>query len=201
MDIIHFKETDSTNKAAKRLLETGKKPPFCLIADSQTGGIGRHGRNFWSPLGGLYMTLVLSGKDFNYKFGTGFVAVCVADVIKRYTDREITIKWVNDINAVGRKVAGILVEKTSGCFVIGIGINLKQTEATPAELQSRVGFLNTAIDKNMLADELIKEITKRKKSDEEVLEQYKKYCDLPDFGIDINIDGSLNTADGRRVTN
>ena len=176
MEIIKYEEVESTNKLAKEMVREGKVAPFCLVAGRQTSGVGNYGKKFWSPRGGLYMSLVLPEKDFRYRFGTGFVAVRLMELIKG-----ARIKWVNDILVDGKKVAGILVEKVAGHFVIGIGINLFQTEDVPEELVGVVGFLGYDID----VRDVVNVITKTKLSDENVRELYTKYSGTP-----ISLDGS-----------
>ena len=199
LDIIQFEEINSTNVKAKEMVRAGKCAPFCLVADRQTAGVGRYGREFWSPKGGVYMTLVLRAEDFGYKFGTGYVAVCLVNVINqvmkddRQRPADITIKWVNDVNVDGKKVAGILVEKIADCFVIGIGVNMVVTGEVPEELKDRIGFLDLQVSKDDFVDQVIKEITTSKIDDDEVRRQYKVYCK----GVDINIDGSQNMEGGR----
>ena len=198
LDIIQFDEIESTSAAAKEMVRAGKTAPFCLVAGRQTGGVGRYGRKFWSPVGGVYMTLVLCDTDFKYKFGTGYIAVCLVNVIKRLmADKkqtsDVEIKWVNDINIDCKKVAGILVEKVGRCFVIGIGVNLKCKEQVPDDLKDRIGFLNVGISKKDLIDKIIKEITTLKIDDEEIRRQYLLCCK----DVDINLDGSRNMPDGR----
>jgi len=196
--IIKYDTIDSTNLRAKELLKSGEKSaPFCIIADRQTGGYGQAGRPYYCPLGGLYMSLVLWEKDFRYKFATGFAAVCVANVVSRFvTDgREVTIKWVNDINLGDKKIGGVLIEKVADSLIIGIGINLVQTEVVPNDLKDRMGFLNTTVPACDLASEIIRELTSTPLADEQVLAKYKKYCDIDG----LNIDGSLDIigADGK----
>ena len=146
MEIIHYKEIDSTNKEARKFLH---RAPICIVAQSQTGGQGRFGKKFWSPKGGLYMTLVTKADAFDCDIITGVVAERLLKVIKNGT-----IKGINDIMVDGKKVAGILVEKISDHFLIGIGINLHQTEPMPDELKDIVGFLNIDLD----VDKVIKAI-------------------------------------------
>ena len=152
MEIIHYKEIESTNKEARKFLH---RAPICITAESQTGGMGRQGKKFWSPRGGLYMTVVTKADAFDCEIITGIVAERVLRLLRRKTPRkDVKIKPINDIMLDGKKVAGILVEKVAGYFIIGIGINLKQTEEVPDELKEIVGFL----DCDIKVGEIIQEI-------------------------------------------
>ncbi len=131
MPVEVFDTIDSTNSEARRRLSQGLKPPFLMIALSQTQGRGRLGRSFFSPHGsGLYMTLVLDSQDQLDRLTvvTPTAAVAVAEAIADVCHKEANIKWVNDLYLNHKKICGILTETVafSGGYhvMIGIGINL-----------------------------------------------------------------------------
>jgi biotin-(acetyl-CoA carboxylase) ligase len=148
------------------------------------------------------MSLVLAEKDFEYAFRTGFVAVCLVNVIKRHTDKKVEIKWVNDIRIDGKKVAGILVEKVGGNFIIGIGANLKTpTVEVPAEIKDIFGAIGIDTAPEVFVRELVTEIITLKLSATEVHKQYLNYCKI--IGTTraegevthMQLDGSLDVRD------
>ena len=171
LETIYLENTDSTQLRAKELLTRSPLSrgvpakqagcltvPFCIVADTQTGGYGQARRPYYCPQGGLYMSLVLPERDLKYKFPTGFVAVCVARVVGRALQKipfvgrggtraasdgvgSLSIKWVNDILLGGKKVGGVLIEKSGSHFIIGIALNLFQTEPVPEDLRERMEFL------------------------------------------------------------
>ena len=103
--------TDSTNTLARRWAAEGAPEGACVIADRQTAGRGRRGRTFFSPAGGVYLSLVLrpaAGTDPG--FITSCAAVAASRAIERFSDFPVQIKWVNDLLIGGRKVCGILTE-------------------------------------------------------------------------------------------
>lgn len=95
-------------------------------AQEQTGGRGRRGRTWVSPKGNLYLSqLFFSSKqpaEIAY-----ITAVSIAQTIESFAPNIVPqIKWPNDIIINGKKVGGILIEKSlKGAYVIGIGINLE----------------------------------------------------------------------------
>ena len=129
-----FKEIDSTNTYAKRLLaecgnlrgadgeltEAGQKYHRAIfVAESQTAGRGRLGRSFLSPeKTGIYISVIYAPKGgiTNPARLTACAAVAICRAIKKiFNDNSITnlhpqIKWINDIFAGGKKVCGILAE-------------------------------------------------------------------------------------------
>ncbi len=127
-------ETDSTNRQLMRMAEEGAQEGTIVIAESQTEGRGRLGRQFVSPSGtGIYMSFLLRPKSSAAQAVriTTAAAVAVADAIEACTGEKTEIKWVNDIFIHGKKVCGILtegaVDMESGGMryaILGIGINV-----------------------------------------------------------------------------
>ncbi len=185
MDIKHFHydTVDSTNRVAREYAAEGNALPALFTADGQTAGRGRLGRDFYSPKNtGLYMTLAL---PFTAAFENGValtaaVSVAAHRILAPLTEKKLTVKWVNDILADGKKAAGILCETvadTNGikAILIGIGINLS-TESFPDEIIKTAGSLNIATpDCKKIAEAVSAEILLIQKEDSyKVLEEYKK---------------------------
>ena len=186
-DKIHiYQSLASTNDTAKEMAKNGCPHGTVVLADSQTAGRGRFNRQFYSPGStGLYMSIVLDADKLALKENTlltPFVAVVVARVIHRVTEKKCGIKWVNDLYLEDKKVCGILTEGVMEAskiskFVVGIGINVVATKF-PEELEDIAGALirlnnisdneNSAGDfsldyvkeiRNRIAAELINELT------------------------------------------
>lgn len=143
--IRHFKTIDSTNLEAARLFAGGEARPLWLIADEQVQGRGRLGRNWLSPTGNLYATLLFDTSAPVGAIGQlGFVvALAVHDTVAAVTpSSSVTLKWPNDCLLNGAKVAGILCEKLGDnpCTIaIGCGINIAHG---PQGLAYPTGFLH-----------------------------------------------------------
>lgn len=140
-----FDSLDSTNRYAKVLAGERGDSPSLVIATHQSGGRGRLGRTFFSPKGGLYISVVLP-----YSFAldaaqliTSAASVATLAAIEMQSGKRCQIKWVNDLYLDGKKVCGILTEGVLGvesgrltAVVVGIGINLcTPKSAFPEELQ------------------------------------------------------------------
>ncbi len=137
MNIIHFKKIKSTNLYARENLEK-LNLPVIIFAETQTGGMGRMGRLFHSPEGGLYMTYV---DRFEAPLISMIVPLGITEaLIKRGV--EAGILWPNDIILNGKKLGGILIERVEGVYLIGIGINCNTTrEDFPVDLRGRITTL------------------------------------------------------------
>lgn len=124
---------DSTNATALSLARDGEPGPVWITARQQTAGRGRRGRNWVSPPGNLYASLLLRDPcAASCAPQLSFVAaVSLHDAVSALTAPRIlplALKWPNDLLLAGAKLAGILVEGESqadGTFVaaIGIGVN------------------------------------------------------------------------------
>lgn len=144
----HFYESlGSTNIQAKAEAEEGAESGTLIVADMQTAGRGRRGRNWNSPAGtNIYFTLLLK-PDFapdKASMLTLIMAMAVESGIRKCLDISgsdnvcIGIKWPNDVVINGKKVCGILTEMSMERdyiqhVVIGVGINVKKQEF-PSEI-------------------------------------------------------------------
>ena len=129
--MLWLEETDST----QRILKESSLPFYTVVvAKRQKRGKGRKGRRWESPEGGLYFSFVLREEDFSdllpLPLVMGFSVVQALEDVGIKT----LIKWPNDVYLSGKKLCGILTEKSSARVVVGIGWNLNQ-ETMPESLQ------------------------------------------------------------------
>ncbi len=145
-DIIHLKETDSTNTRAKDLASHGAPEGTVVIAEKQTKGRGRRGRSWFSPLSdGIYASLILRPAISPVVASkiTLMAAVAVAESLLSLTQLDVRIKWPNDILINGKKIAGILTEISTEMdrvdyIVIGLGLNVNTSfKNTSREVRER----------------------------------------------------------------
>ena len=126
-----------TNAALRSRADAGAREGLVLIAQAQSAGRGRGGHSFYSPPGGLYMSILLRPEiGARQAVGlTAMAAVAAARAAERLCGVPITIKWVNDLWKNGKKVCGILTEAGTDMesgqlewLVVGIGLNLTVPE-------------------------------------------------------------------------
>ena len=115
----------STMDLAKDLVEQGCQEGTMVFAQRQTQGRGRLGRAWNSPIGGLYLSMVLRPqRAVSEAPQLALVAgLAVAETVRTFSGLFPTIRWPNDVLLDDRKVAGILVEAKSNVVILGIGIN------------------------------------------------------------------------------
>ena len=143
-----FKEIDSTNDEARRVIKSGITGINLIVADSQTAGRGRRGRAWVSPAGGLYMSFIFPfKKDLIQPQALSLVAaLSVKNSIEECSLAPIKLKWPNDLLIEGKKLAGILLElETSGQnnhIIFGIGVNYLLTVDQKVKIDREVTDLN-----------------------------------------------------------
>lgn len=211
--VLCLETVDSTNKYLLELSEKGAADGQVVLADMQTAGRGRIGKQFASPGGqGIYLSyLIHPRKDRgesafvrDWVTVTGRTAVAVLNAIEDVCHVTPKIKWVNDLFLNERKICGILtqtdLEAESGAIrslVIGIGVNVhERTEDFPEELRS----IATSIDQEtggsfsrpVLAAAIIKRLDEMRRELPEntayYLKKYREHCMVP--GREIVLTGS-----------
>ena len=130
-----YDTVDSTNNICREL-ETEKAPNgTTVIADRQTAGKGRRGKNWISPAGNCYFSILLypDVRVDRASMVTLVAAIAVSEAVREVTGIDTRIKWPNDVVAGGKKICGILTESSTDMeyiqyVVVGIGINCNQKE-------------------------------------------------------------------------
>jgi BirA family biotin operon repressor/biotin-[acetyl-CoA-carboxylase] ligase len=137
---VHYFETlDSTNDLAKALAVQGAPEGTVVVAEAQTGGRGRLGREWNSPSGvGLYVSLVLRPMlpPMELPQITLTTAVAVVRAVRRVAGLAPGIKWPNDLLLNGKKLGGILTEMETESdrirhVVVGLGLNVNNPGFPP----------------------------------------------------------------------
>lgn len=126
---VDYHETiDSTNERGRTLAADGAAD-VVVLADRQTGGRGRRDRQWASPSGGVWLSVVLRPglEPAEFPLLTLAAAISVARAAHE-SGVNAGIKWPNDVEVAGRKLAGILTESgaTPGgerWVVVGVGVN------------------------------------------------------------------------------
>jgi BirA family biotin operon repressor/biotin-[acetyl-CoA-carboxylase] ligase len=133
---LFLKTAASTNRVAKEMGADGVVHGSGVVAETQTAGRGRLGRQWHSPPGGnLYCSYVVRPAiaPQEYPKLTMVAGVAAAQCVQENSSIHINLKWPNDLYIGTRKCGGILCESTSVSAspfaVIGIGINCNQSDS------------------------------------------------------------------------
>ena len=139
-----FAELDSTNTTAFTLGSSGAPHGTAVLAEAQTAGKGRLGRQWISPpFLNIYCSLILKQPKLSRHASwiplvTG---LALAEATRRFCNIEISLKWPNDLLHVGKKIGGILCESASqnsqvSTCIVGFGLNVNGREPDfPEELR------------------------------------------------------------------
>ncbi len=129
-NIIHYEKIDSTQKEAWKLYQKSYSEAL-IIADTQTAGIGTHGRSWVTGKGNIALSMLFtleanisSLDNLTYK-----IAQIILEIFHNDYQIDLDIKLPNDLMINKRKVGGILVESKLQkdkvkALVIGIGLNI-----------------------------------------------------------------------------
>ncbi len=183
----YVERCSSTQDVARALAEEGAEEGLVVVAEEQERGRGRRGRSWASARGGLWLSILLRPGSptllgpLNLALG-----VAVARAIRALYGLEARLKWPNDVEVGGRKVAGVLVEAASGpghplTAIAGIGVNVNNP--LPEELRGRAAalaeLLGRSLQRRPLLARLLAEVdrvyTKLKADPRGILEEWLSY--------------------------
>lgn len=132
MNLLHFPVLDSTNTYLK---EHWARLPHetVVIADRQTGGKGRLGRQWETPGGNLSFSVLFREQRGEVSLFPLCAAIAAAEVLEETCGAPIGIKWPNDLILQNKKLCGILCESVAAGntfqVMCGIGVNITLDQA------------------------------------------------------------------------
>jgi len=192
--ILFSREVDSTNEWAKESAMYGAQEGTVVIAETQTKGRGRLGREWISPTGGLWFSLILRprlcpAEGVKLTFVAG---LAVAKVLREMFGLDVETKWPNDALVNGKKICGIFTEmnttgETVNFVVVGVGVNanFNAEKVFPEELTRVTTSLESELGRKVQLEELFKGLLERlenlyelfiKEGFNPVLEEWKGYA-------------------------
>ena len=210
VELIHYEITDSTNERARVLArERGERIPTIIIADAQTAGRGRRGRSFYSAGEvGIYVSFLIYPEQRGALATTitARSAVALRRAVRSVCGLEADIKWVNDLYAGGRKLAGILAESEMNsngeiaALVVGMGINVYKTPY-PDEISSIATSIEEQCGARVSREDLVAELASLLLTDDspasEIYEEYKSASLL--LGERITVHGASGSYEARAL--
>lgn len=144
--VHYFPTLTSTNDKAAEMRKLGLLyAPAMVVTTSQTAGRGRAGNRWFSDSGSITVTYVLPVEENLLPHQLPLVAgLAVRNACTELTgNRDIQLKWPNDVIHSGRKLSGLLCERISGVDLVGIGLNVNiNSAAIPSELRHSLASLS-----------------------------------------------------------
>ena len=220
-EVKYFESISSTQEAVKEEALKGASEGLVVIASEQRKGKGRLGRPWFSPRGGLWMSVLLRPDvpPIKAPLLTLMAAACIADSLEEYGVKA-SIKWPNDVMINGKKIAGVLAEADIemdrvNYVALGLGVNVNvPVNLMPDELKplatSMSELLGKEVDLAEFACKLIKALDRqyedyRLKRFPLLLERWKSkllglgqrvlvktaYEEVEGLALDVDEDGAL----------
>ena len=164
---------DSTNSYLLRRLPNQLSQGQVCLAEFQSAGRGRRGRQWISPFGSqIYLSMYWHlEQGLSAAMGLNLVtALAVSDAVLSQTGIQVQLKWPNDVYLGGVKLAGILIDLEGQALepshsVIGIGLNLDMPAQAAEQIDQKWTDLQShstsKIDRNALCTQLIYFLLKR----------------------------------------
>ncbi|HUU48131.1 MAG TPA: biotin--[acetyl-CoA-carboxylase] ligase [Nitrosopumilaceae archaeon] len=158
--VFFFDTLDSTQIQAIKMASDSKNNGAIIIAKKQTSGKGRANRKWYSPEGGIWLSIIIR-PEFDISMITLFPiasATALCKAMEKSLDVKPELKWPNDITINGKKVAGILIDASLESnkienIVLGIGINFDINVAEiEKKLENTPNFYGIATLKNYQKD-------------------------------------------------
>jgi BirA family biotin operon repressor/biotin-[acetyl-CoA-carboxylase] ligase len=175
---------DSTQRIAKELMGKGGGAGMVVVADGQSKGRGRLGREWISPSGGLYFSVVVKKRDAM----SLLAGIAVAKALREF-GLHAKIKWPNDILIKNKKIAGILVEIFCDHAIVGIGVNM---DSAPLETSTSIREEGKSISGDALLEAILKNF--------EVGDVFYEYKELSDtIGRYVKIEMAGNSIEGKAI--
>jgi len=200
--VFFSSELGSTNEWAKELAAYGAAEGTVAVAETQTCGRGRLGREWVSPKGGLWFSLILRpelkpAEAVRLVFVAGLAA---AEVLRELYGLKAETKWPNDVLVNGQKVCGILTEMNTigekvNYVIVGIGVNANfDVEVFPEDLRKVATSLENELGRKVRLEALFRALLEKlenvyklflKEGSDPILKEWKKYADFLNCQVEV----------------
>lgn len=186
--IVWHDEVASTNDALRAMLSGDVAEGLVVGADHQTAGRGRFQRTWVSAAGENLMFSVLLRPVFpddRIPLLNFVASLSVVNALLAYPGLAATVRWPNDVFVNGKKVCGILAERTGANVIAGIGINVNQREF-PSDVPHATSLAHESaqeLDRGRLLHIVLKELDEqyarvRREGFEGVMNDWRGRCDM-----------------------
>jgi len=160
--LLYYPELSSTMDEAAKLGEGDAEEGAVVVAEVQSAGRGRQGRNWVSQPGNLLVSVLFRPTLDALPFISIIGGIAAARAVRKITGLEPKIKWPNDLLIGGRKAAGILAESTIvgdtvWYAVLGVGMNVSLDTGQTEEISSFATSVNAAAGKEVPREDLLRQ--------------------------------------------
>ncbi len=204
-DLEYHETIGSTNERARELASEGASD-VVILADAQTGGRGRLDREWASPPGGVWLSMLVRPTQPPAKVPLYTLAAAVATAeAARDLGVDAGIKWPNDVLVDGQKLAGILTEMEGEAdrvswVVVGIGVNANvDPEDLPesADATSLQAVLGEPIERRGFTQQLLERFDDLRSQPDTILPAWRDLAVT--IGKSVRVETPGETVEGRAV--
>jgi BirA family biotin operon repressor/biotin-[acetyl-CoA-carboxylase] ligase len=192
----------------------GAKEGTVIIAETQTRGKGRLGREWASPRGGIWLSTILRPKlrAKDVPKLTLMTSLAVAKTISQLFDLKTEVKWPNDVLINAKKVCGILTEAntrggTTNFAVVGIGINANiDLDSLPEQVRKNATSLKHELKKEINREQFLRSLLEAiehyyvmlaEGKFNVILEKWKSLCSF--LGLYVEVTSFEEKIEGRAI--
>ncbi len=199
-EVEYHEVIDSTQRRARELAAAGARRGI-VVADEQRAGVGTHGRTWLAPRGtSLLASWILRPAPFAPALFAALAGVAIARALASLGREGARLKWPNDVELDGRKVAGAIAHGTSdgggGVLVLGIGVNVHQRAADlPAEIAAiatSLAMTGEPVDRLALLARVTRELDRLElpAEREPAMEEWRSRSTLLGRGVRVDLEGA-----------
>lgn len=155
--IYYYQIVDSTNSVAKDFAKNNAESGTIIISKVQNRGRGRNNHSWTSPIGGLWMSIILKPDipTDKLQYLTLITGISLSKTINEKFNLDSKIKWPNDVYINDKKISGILTEghitkQSIDYLILGIGVNINNTKSDlNKDLQKKASSLKDELGYNI----------------------------------------------------
>ena len=204
-------ETMSTNADVRTAAEAGTAEGLVVIAERQTSGRGRLDRVWASPPRAGVLLSMLLRPDVPppaLPLIPLLSGVTVVEAVRAVANLPARLKWPNDVLVDGRKLGGLLVERTADAVVVGVGLNVStRQQELPVPTATSIALAGGVADREQLVKELLRAFERRyvaytaaRGAPDSVLPAYREVCETIGQQVTVQVaDGPVEVGTATAV--
>ncbi|MBL0707628.1 MAG: biotin--[acetyl-CoA-carboxylase] ligase [Sulfurimonas sp.] len=142
MQILYLKTVDSTQKHLKSLIKNKSvKPPYGIVSDFQTKGVGSRDNSWDSLKGNLFLSFAIYLKDLPKDLKLESSSIYFAYILKKTLSEQgskVWLKWPNDFYIDDKKIGGMITNIVDNVMICGVGVNILRSPDKFATLDIQI---------------------------------------------------------------
>ena len=211
----YYASTSSTNNDIWNIFKKNKKTGIIVIANEQNEGRGRANNKWYSKKNkSIICSFLIKQKFSNEQLGLHAILVPlgIIDGIKKTVDKNLNLKWPNDIMYSNKKIGGVLIESknidNTIYLNIGFGLNVNEEKNDfPSEIKNIASSLKIITDYNVQREILLSNIINCIdrlliiNNNQLIIKNWLKHCMHINKNINVNYNNNILNAKFININN